>query len=173
MNEASSPKSLGRGMLIIAWIIGLALLTLVFGRWENYRYNPNSNPNSQMIDGVREVTLDENVQNHYVAKGTINGKTVTFLLDTGATDVVVPAELARQLGLKPGAQHMAVTANGTVAVNATRINELTLGNIRLHNVRASINPGMDGDEVLLGMSALKQVDFSQRGGKLVLRQGGK
>lgn len=157
-------------MLIIAWIIGLALLTLIFGQWDEHRRNPNSGPDSRVINGVREVILKENIQNHYVANGTINGQPVTFMLDTGATDVVVPADLAKDLGLEPGLSGMAITANGMVQVHSTRIADLTLGNIHLRNVKASINPGMQGDQILLGMSALKQVDFSQKGGKLVLRQ---
>jgi aspartyl protease family protein len=45
-----------------------------------------------------------------------------------------------------------------------------LGAIGLVNVNAGIVPGMDGEEILLGMSALRQLDFSQRGGELILRQ---
>ena len=47
---------------------------------------------------------------------------------------------------------------------------LRLGDIELRDVAALIAPGMDGDDVLLGMSALKQLEFSQKGGTLVLRQ---
>ncbi len=157
-------------MLIIAWVIGLALLTVIFGRWEAHRENPNKNPESRIINGVHEVVLSENVQNHYVADGTINGKTVTFLLDTGATDVVIPAHLSGTLGLESGVAQWAMTANGAIQVHNTRIDELTLGNIRLTNVRASLNPAMQGNKILLGMSALKQVDFRQQDGVLVLRQ---
>ena len=48
--------------------------------------------------------------------------------------------------------------------------DLRLGDIRLIQVPAIIVPGMDGNEVLLGMSALKQLEFTQRDGTLVLRQ---
>jgi len=37
-------------------------------------------------------------------------------------------------------------------------------------VRAIVVPGLDGEQVLLGMSALKQLEFTQRGGNLLLRQ---
>jgi len=40
----------------------------------------------------------------------------------------------------------------------------------LHDVRALVAPGLSGDQVLLGMSALKQLEFTQRGGTLLLRQ---
>ena len=64
------------------------------------------------------------------------------------------------------------TPNGMVKVYRTRLQTLDLGVIHLKDVRASINPGMSGDEVLLGMSALKHVEFTQRGTRLTLRQYG-
>jgi aspartyl protease family protein len=45
-----------------------------------------------------------------------------------------------------------------------------IGDIKLTNVSAHINPSMDFDEILLGMSALKQIEFTQRGDTLILRQ---
>jgi aspartyl protease family protein len=47
---------------------------------------------------------------------------------------------------------------------------LSLGNIFLYNVAAHINPAMKSDQILLGMSALKQVDFYQTGKQLILRE---
>jgi len=94
---------------------------------------------------------------------------VTFLLDTGATDVVIPAQLAESAGLQPGQAMRAMTANGLVTVYSTTIPTLHLGDITLYDVRASINPGMQGDTVLLGMSALRQVEFTQRADTLTLR----
>lgn len=163
-------QKLGRNMLFIAWSIGLLLLVLGFGRWEQDQYNPNRE--LQVLDAgyVREVTLNSNRLHHYVASGEINGKPVTFLLDTGASDVVVPARLAAKLHLQPGAPAYAMTANGRVEIRRTTIDELSLGPIRLHQVRASINPGMNGNEVLLGMSALHQIELIQRGNQLTLRQ---
>lgn len=170
-NQHSQPgQKLGRGMLTLTWLGILVLLTLVFGRWEENRQNPNRKPESRIDGQVREVILEGNRRHHYIATGSINGTPVTFLLDTGASDVVVPQALARKLGLKPGPRNFAQTANGTIAVRQTRIGTLSLGVIQLRNVRASINPAMDGPEVLLGMSALRQVEFSQNGNQLRLRQ---
>ncbi len=92
------------------------------------------------------------------------------MLDTGATSVAVPASLAQQLGLKPGYRHKAVTANGIVEVRDTRIDTLTIGPITLRNVQASINPGMSGPEILLGMSALKDLELTQRDNTLTIKQ---
>ncbi|TQV79471.1 TIGR02281 family clan AA aspartic protease [Exilibacterium tricleocarpae] len=170
--ETPAGKSMGKGMLIVAWVIALGLLTTFFAGWEGRQYNPNTNIQGQVQSNVREVVLESNRQHHYVATGLINGEEVVFLLDTGASDVVVPAQLAGKLGLKRGNAGYAQTANGIVQVFRTQLDTLDLGVIHLKDVRASINPGMSGNEVLLGMSALRHVEFTQRGTRLTLRQYG-
>ena len=81
-----------------------------------------------------------------------------------------PETIASQANLKKGSARIAATANGSVNVYATELNSLTLGNISLQNVSASITPTMFNDTILLGMSALKEIDFSQVGATLTLRQ---
>jgi aspartyl protease family protein len=61
------------------------------------------------------------------------------------------------------------TANGRATAYATRLDSLQLGEIEVRDVRAHISPSMDGEEVLLGMSVLKQLDFNQQGDTLTLR----
>lgn len=156
-------------MWIATWLAGLGLLTLFFAEKEQSWTNPNQAPEYRTTTtGAQEVVLQRNRQGHYLVSGNINGKTADFLLDTGATDVVVSGNLAKAYGLKRGPRSIASTANGNVTVYATRIDQLTIGNINLYQVSASINPGMD-DLILLGMSALKQVELTQRGDTLTLR----
>lgn len=161
---------LGKGMILAGWILALTLLTYAFSQWLEKRQNPNSRPHSMSEAGINQVVLERNFQHHYVASGTINGVPVTFLVDTGATTVSVPAHLAEKLRLVPGAPQMASTANGVVETRATRIDELRLGSIILRDVRASLNPGMRDQEILLGMSALKNIEFTHRDGVLTLKQ---
>ncbi|AFV00715.2 retropepsin-like aspartic protease family protein [Simiduia agarivorans] len=168
--QAAPGKSMGKAMLMITWLVVLGLLTLWFGRWEERQYNPNAAPESRLASDQVIVTLNANRWHHYVSNGTINGEPVTFLLDTGATAVSVPANLADKLGLDKGVPMQSQTANGTVRVWSTRIDQLTLGAITLTNLRGSINPGMQGDEILLGMSALKQLEIRQQGDTLTLIQ---
>ena len=127
-------------------------------------------PESQVYAQSVEVPLKRNRQGHYLVTGEINSEPVEFLLDTGATDVVIPEDIARQLQLPYGRAGRAMTANGPVTVYQTVINELTIGAIRLFEVRASINPAMRSGEILLGMSALGQIEFIQSGDHLTLRQ---
>ena len=158
-------------MFAIALILGIAMLTMYFGGVEERKHNPNQNPESIMNSNSVEVHLQQNQQGHYVMTGTINKHPVEFLLDTGATDVVIPEALANQLQLKRGRRGRAMTANGPVTIYETNITKFTIGKITLHNVSASINPGMRPPSILLGMSALKQVEFVQSGRSLVLKQG--
>lgn len=157
-------------MIILVWLGVLAGLTWAFGLWDQRQDNPNMRPVSYSSEALREVQLEQNRQGHYLATGEINGTRAIFILDTGATDVVVSQDLADSIGLRRGQPHIAQTANGRVRVYATRLDRLQLGSIDLRDVRASINPAMTGEHVLLGMSALKQVEFTQRGTTLTLRQ---
>ncbi len=157
-------------MLVLAWGAGILLATRFFADWEQSRFNPNREPVSIVQGEQIEVQLESNFQGHFVVDGRINGEKVTFLLDTGATDVAVPAELAERLGLPRGTAVMLQTANGQATGYRTVLNSLGLGDILLHDVRALIAPGFGGEQVLLGMSALKQLEFTQRAGVLVLRQ---
>ena len=164
-------KHIGKGMTIAMWIIILGLLTLFFNKLLDNQYNPNQNLKTQMaMEGNREVVLQRNRFGHYVANGTINNQPVVFLLDTGATDISIPATVARRLGLRPGRKLVFQTANGTAYGYATRLESVSLGAVALHNLPASINPNVNHDEILLGMSFLKHIEFTQKGDTLTLRQ---
>jgi aspartyl protease family protein len=95
---------------------------------------------------------------------------VDVIVDTGATDVSVPLTIASQLELKRGTKMDVSTANGTISVYSTRIDSIKLGDIIVHDVRATINPYMEDDVVLLGMSFLDQLEFSHSNNELVLKQ---
>ncbi|MCE4068782.1 MULTISPECIES: TIGR02281 family clan AA aspartic protease [Pseudomonas] len=170
MNDAVPGKRVGKVMMFLAWGAGILLATHYFGAWETRQHNPNPQPQSTRANGAVEVRLVGNRAGHYVADGRINGEAVTFMLDTGATQVALPQRLADRLGLPRGLPITLDTANGRSQGWRTRLPSLQLGDIRLTDVPALIAPGMEGDEVLLGMSALRQLDFTQQDGTLVLRQ---
>ncbi len=165
----SNESSAGKWMFILAWICGLGLLTLIFSDVLESQRNPNQEPESMRIDGQTEVRLKQNRQGHYVTNGTINGQPVTFLIDTGATNVAIPVSMQNELGLTAGRSALAQTANGVVRVAQTTINSLTIGEIELTNVQAHLNPGLGDGQILLGMSVLRQLEFTQRQDWLILR----
>lgn len=158
-------------MQALAWISLFVLAVLFFQDLLEKQYNPNQDPQVGADDaGAREVFLERNRYGHYVADGVINGQPVTFMLDTGATMVAVPAHLAAKLGIQRGRAMQFQTANGIARGFAARLDEVALGPITLRDVDAGITNGMSGDEVLLGMSFLKHIEFTQRGDTLTLRQ---
>jgi len=162
----SNPNSkLGRRMLWIAAIGLLGGLYLLFSMLENGGSGTVSSVDS---NGAAMVVLEQDRNGHYEAEGQINGRSVTFLVDTGATDVALPESTARALGLDFGPRVQVMTAAGPSSAWVTRLDEVTVGGIRRKNVRATIIAG-EFNGILLGMSFLKHYDLQQQDGRLVIR----
>ena len=169
MDQNPNPHSgSGKIMLAIAWVLILGGLYWYFGDWQARETNPNPASVTDVQRG--DLTLTRNRAGHYVADGEINGRRVTFLLDTGATWVALPLALGRELGLKRGAPVTLQTANGAAPGYQTRLALVRMGPLGLTDVGAVMSEGLDPDVVLLGMSFLKRVEFTQRGDQLILRQ---
>ena len=158
-------------MIVLGWLLVLGLLTFFFSDYLSQQQNPNQELSLiQGEDGMREVRLQRNRAGHYIASGSINGEPVTFILDTGATHISIPGQVARRLDLEAGMAIPVDTANGQIEVYLTRLDSVNLGGIELHDIRANINPYMDMEAILLGMSYLKHLHFSQEGDQLIIRQ---
>ncbi|NBC48263.1 MAG: TIGR02281 family clan AA aspartic protease [Gammaproteobacteria bacterium] len=164
------PSRLGKAMLFAAWIVGVVLLATLFQNYLSHKRNPNQDLALQAgPSGAPQVVLQQNRSGHYVATGSINGEEVVFMLDTGATTVSLPLELARQLGLRLQPGGMSKTANGLVRTWTTRLDRVSLGGLSARNLRATVLPNFPGDQVLLGMDFLRRFELIQRGGELTIR----
>jgi aspartyl protease family protein len=167
-NQPGNPDSrLGQRMLWLAALGLLGGLTLLFSMFENE--TGGSTVSSMDSNGSIMVVLEQGRNGHYVAEGLINGQAVTFLVDTGATDVAVPESTARALGLKFGPRVKVMTAAGPANAWMTRLDEVSVGGLRRRDVRASITSG-EFNGILLGMSFLRHYDLQQQDGKLVIRE---
>lgn len=160
-------RRFGLFQLALGWLLLAGLLYLFFSGWLERQFNPN--PAAALVTSGGEVRLLRNRAGHYVAEGHINGETVVFMLDTGATQVAIPEGMARRLNLGRGAAVQVATANGMTVGYRTRLDRVGLGPIELADVPAIITPGMTGEVALLGMSFLKRLEFTQRGDELILR----
>ena len=169
-SENKEQKQLGNKFIFAMWIVVMIMAFFLFDNLLESDHNPNQRVNFQKIGQQSVVTLKRNRHGHYVTRGKINNHPVTFMLDTGASDISIPDKTAKKLKLSYGLEREYQTANGTIVANLTTLNSVSIGNIELKNVRASINPQMDNDEILLGMSFLKYIEFTQRGDTLILRQ---
>ena len=109
---------------------------------------------------------------HFHLTLKVNGVPIKFIVDTGASDIVLTREDAERTGVNMDSLAFlgrASTANGTVKTATTVLNEVVLGDRVDHDVRASVNGGeMFGS--LLGMSYLNQFsEISIRGDRLILK----
>lgn len=162
---------MGQTMQFLAWFVFILLGVFFFRDLLDKQYNPNQTLATQYSEkGATQVELQRNRYGHYVTSGEINGQPVTFILDTGATGVAIPEPVANRLGLKRGPAYSTQTANGMSTSYATMLDQVGVGGIVLHDVHAGITPGLQMDQVLLGMSFLKHIEFTQRGERLILRQ---
>ncbi|KXJ47437.1 MAG: TIGR02281 family clan AA aspartic protease [Cycloclasticus sp.] len=170
MKSIEPNNKISKVMVSLAWIGLLAMLAIGFDRYFEQQSNPNKDPvASYTANGSAEVTLMQNRQGHYIADGKLNDHWATFVLDTGATNVSIPAKVAEEMNLTEGHPERTRTANGDIIVYRVILDSVALGSIKLNNVAAHINPHMDGKAVLLGMSFLKHIEMSQVNKQLTLR----
>jgi aspartyl protease family protein len=114
------------------------------------------------------VDIPRDPSGNYFTMGQINNTAVRLLVDTGASTVVIPAGLAKRMGLQQGKSQSFKTGGGPVPHYLTQLDSLVIGPIQIRDVPAAINPSMNEDFVLLGMSALELLHWSQKEGQLTL-----
>jgi aspartyl protease family protein len=116
------------------------------------------------------ITLAADAGGHYQANGSINGNTVRFLVDTGATSVAISSTQARALGINylNGQRGYTETANGRALAYRVRFDTVSIGGITLHQVDGIVLEGDALKIALLGMSFLSRTDMKREGQTLTL-----
>jgi aspartyl protease family protein len=107
----------------------------------------------------------------YKTVGTINGRTVNFLVDTGATAVAMYRRDAKRLGIQyrlDGKRINVSTANGTAPAYEITLDRVQVGDITLHNVGGFVIDSNSSGEILLGMTFLNRVTMEDQGSVLML-----
>lgn len=146
--------NLGR-MAQQAAIWGLIFLGAIaaFGLWADIRQDVAPR---QAVVGDARIEIPRGRDGHYTLTLNVNDTPVRFIVDTGASDIVLSRRDAARIGLDPdGLTYLgtAQTANGTVRTAAVRLDQVTLGGIEDRDLRAVVNDG-DLDGSLLGMAYL-------------------
>ena len=109
----------------------------------------------------------------YTTVGTINGRTVNFLVDTGASAVAMHTGDARRLGIQyklVGNPMYVSTANGTAPAYEVTLDRVQVGDITLNQVRGFVIDSPGSGRVLLGMSFLGRVKIEDQGTVLMLHR---
>jgi aspartyl protease family protein len=119
------------------------------------------------------VELPVSSDGHYHAEAEINGRSVTVLVDTGASVVALTAEDAEAAGIYVSDKDFTAriqTANGAARVAPVALDKVTIGDITLRDVRAVVCEAGAMTISLLGMTFLGELDrVDMRSGKLILQ----
>jgi aspartyl protease family protein len=110
-----------------------------------------------------------NGQGQYITSGSINGRVVQFLVDTGANTVSMTSSEARRLGidyLVEGTQGASMTAGGVVRAWGVTLKSVTVGPITLQGVQATVRESNDSAPILLGMTFLSRVSLQQENNRM-------
>jgi len=171
--EGATPKtyavgsSLGDGARLVAVDDNTATIeangkrqVLAMGQYVHHSTASGDNSN---------VTLQADTQGQFVARGQINGGSVSMLVDTGASLIAMPASEATRLGIefRKGQIGRASTANGVVTVYKVKLDTVKVGDIEVHQVDAMVQEsGLP--IILLGMSFLNRMEMRRDGQRMIL-----
>ena len=121
--------------------------------------------------GSQKVVLTADSAGHFLATGNVNGTTVRFLVDTGASMVSLGAADARRIGIdfSKGEQGITNTANGQAVVTRVKLDNVRVGEIVMNNVDALVHQ-QDMPFALLGMSFLNRMEMQRDGDTMTLKK---
>ena len=116
-----------------------------------------------------QIVLTAGTGGHFITRGSINGKTVRFLVDTGATNIALSQAEADRIGLnyRNGERGISNTANGQVIVYRTLLDVVRVGDVQVYNVAATVLPAQM-EAVLLGNSFLTRFQMKRENDVMTL-----
>lgn len=119
----------------------------------------------------REMTYRADKWGHFMLDVHVNGERVNFMVDTGASLVVLNLDDARRAGLRPKVldyKYPVQTANGVVNVALVNLRDLRIGQLKIRNVKAAVNGAPMGTS-LLGNSFLARLpSYRVRDDRLII-----
>jgi aspartyl protease family protein len=169
--------------LAVAVLVGIGFATLASNGWRLQdsarpappqtisRNTSNATRGAAPADDAWQYAVEAGPGGHFVIAAEVNGVPITFLVDTGASEIVLTMADARRLGFDP--QHLEFTqsfrtANGDVQGAPVRLRELRVGQFSLYDLDASVNAA-PLPVSLLGMSFLDRLHgYQVKNGRLVL-----
>lgn len=133
-----------------------------------------SEPRREPVASGRTLTLDSGRDAHFELTARIDGRAIDFIVDTGATLVILRESDAARVGIRPSrADYTATisTANGKIKAAPANLERIDVGGITVHDVRALVLPDDALSRNLLGMSFLSRLKrYEVANGRMVLEQ---
>ncbi len=156
---AQNRQSLGKtAQQALAWGLIFVGVIAAIGVWDDIRQTIR--PSQGMVTASGQIEIPRANDGHYYLILQINGEPVEFLIDTGASAMVLTHRDAERAGLILNDlvySGRAMTANGEVRTASVKLDRVELGPVLDRNVRAWVNEG-EMDQSLLGMSYLQRWD---------------
>ena len=121
--------------------------------------------------GAQSTSLTADSRGHFITTGTVNGATIRFMVDTGATSVALGASDARRanVSMTNARPVMVQTANGVTQAWLVTLGTVRIGDVTLNEVEGIVHQH-DMPMALLGMSFLNRMEMKRDGQTMTLRK---
>ena len=134
----------------------------------------SSAPGLEPTRSGHSMMLDADRQGHFHTEARIDGRRVAFMVDTGASQVILRESSAASVGIRPMPNDYTATvstANGKIKAAPARLDRIELGDITVFDVPALVLPDEVLGQNLLGVSFLSKLRrYEYANGRLVLEQ---
>ncbi len=149
--------------MVLVWLVVMAALYFAINYFQK--------PKPLVISASGDLIIPRARDGHFYATGSVNGKPVNFLVDTGATLVGVSEKFANGAGLSSGEPTVFRTANGNLPGRIVSGVPIRVGPISVSSVRVGVGlEGHDISDALLGQNFLSKFEITLEKEQMILRK---
>ena len=160
--QAPSPKQTGLIPMMIFWCVVMGLLYVLMTHYLT--------PKQAQVSVNGDLVIKRSHDGHFYTTGTINGKEVKFMVDTGASLVSVSEKFAQKAFIRGGVPTTFHTANGDRPGRVVEGLGVSIGPVSVTNVKVGVGLNLgDEKDALLGQSFLSKFDITMTKNQMVLR----
>lgn len=164
VRQENQPRGLvrGAGAIVLFWLAIMTVLYLIMKQVIA--------PSGPVVTAAGDLRIERARDGHFYAPGSINGHSVTFLIDTGASMVVVDEQFARGAGLNGGVAARFATANGSMPGRVVPHATITLGPLSVSGLDVGVGLQIGGSgRALLGQNFLSRFDIALQRDEMLIK----